>query len=208
MFSLPPATARHQQLPKKAVYARYELKAGQKAGLDADISRMDIVALISPETVPALAPGNDIKDFYVLAVQLKRRAFDPKSISLLARLIPQRIVFALQYAGCTQFAVFHSRLFLSAWSTDAQAVLPLAGLNLDAAWENLVKVIGQVEVADGRSLTEQIETDEKQARVLSKIVALQKKLAGNKQPRRKRLYFEEIKKLKEQLNGQTKNAEP
>ncbi len=208
MFGLPPTTARHQPLPKKAVYARYELKAGQKAELDADISRMDIVALIAPETVPALAPGNDVKDFYVLAVQLKRRAFDPKNISLLARLIPQRIVFALQYAGSTQFAVFHSRLLLSAWCTDEQAAIPLSGLNLDAVWENLVKVIGQVEVAGGGSLTEQIEADAKQSRLLRKIAALQKKMAGDKQPRRKRLYFEEIKKLKEQLNGQTKNAEP
>ena len=72
-------------------------------------------------------------------------------------------------------------------------------LHLDAVWENIVKVIGHIEVADGQTLTEQIDDNDQRAKLLAQIVTLERKMANEKQPRRKREYFEQIKKLKEQI---------
>lgn len=116
MYGLPITTERKKQLPKKAVYAKFDLKPSQRDGFDADVSRMDIVAALSPATLPAIAAGENIKNIYVLAVQLKRKDYDSKSIVLLSRLIPQNILFALQFEADTQFAVYHAdRLIRSAW---------------------------------------------------------------------------------------------
>ena len=55
MYGLPHTTEIRKQLPKKAIYAKFELKPAQRDGFDADVSRIDIVAVVSPTTVPAVA---------------------------------------------------------------------------------------------------------------------------------------------------------
>lgn len=200
MYSLPPSTEIKKQLPKKALYAKFDWKPAQRERFDAYIARMDIVAVVSPATLPALAEGTEVKECYVLAVQLKRKAYDSKNLLLLTKLIPQNMVFALQYGTQTQFAVYHTRLITSAWQPTESALLPVSGLNLDAVWENMVKHIGQIEVESGNTLAEQIAADDQRAQLLAQIATLEKKMANEKQPRRKWEYFEEIKKLKTLLS--------
>lgn len=200
MYGLPISTEIKKQLPKKAVYAKFALKPSQRDGFDADVSRMDIVAVLSPDTLPTLAAGENIKGIYVLAVQLKRKDYDSKSIVLLSRLIPQNILFVLQFETDTQFAACHAdRLIRSAWMPTGEAKITLSGLNLDAVWENIVKSIGGIEVEQGNTLEEQIQANEQRAKVLAQIATLERKMANEKQPRRKREYFEMIKELKSNI---------
>lgn len=119
MYGLPQTTEIRKQLPKKAIYVKFELKPAQRDGFDADVSRIDIVAVVSPTTVPAIASGEDIKEFYVLDVQLKKKDYDEKNIAMLSKLIPQNILLALQYEDETQLAVYHTKLIKSAWKSTA-----------------------------------------------------------------------------------------
>lgn len=200
MYGLPIATERKKQLPKKAVFAKFDLKPSQRNGFDANVSRMDIVAVLSPATLPTLAVGENIKDIYVLAVQLKRKDYDSKSIILLSRLIPQHILLAMQFEADTQFAVYHAdRLIRSAWMPTEEAKITFSGLDLDAVWENIVKSIGGIEVEQGNTLENQIQANEQRAKNLAQIATLERKMANEKQPRRKREYFEMIKKLKSNI---------
>lgn len=199
MYGLPVSTELKRQLPKKAIYAKFDLKPAQRDSFDADIARIDIVAVISQATIPALNEGTEVKEFYVLDVQMKRREYDSKNILLLTRLITQHMVFALRYDDKVQFAVFHTKLFTTAWHPVGQTTLPLSGLNLDSVWENIVKGIGQIEVADGNTLIGQIADNDQRAKLLVQIATLERKMAKEKQPRRKREYFEQIKKIKEQI---------
>ena len=199
MYGLPQTTEVRKQLPKKAIYAKFELKPSQREGFDADIARIDIVAVISPSTVPAIAEGKEVKEIYLLTLQMKRKEYDSKNIDLLTKLIPQRMVFALQFEEQTQFAIYHTKLISSVWQTTEEATLPLSVLTLDAVWENIVTHIGQIEVTEGNTLTEQITANDQRAKVLAQIATLERKIANEKQPRRKREYFEQIKKLKNQI---------
>ena len=70
MYGLPQSTITKKQLPKKAIFAKFDLKPSQREGFDADIARIDIVAVVNPTTVPAVGDGSEVKEFYVLAVQL------------------------------------------------------------------------------------------------------------------------------------------
>ena len=76
MYGLPQTTEVRKQLPKKAIYAKFELKPSQRESFDADIARIDIVAVVSTSTVPALNVGTEVKEFYLLAVQLKRKDYE------------------------------------------------------------------------------------------------------------------------------------
>lgn len=199
MLNLPKCTEVKKQLPKKAIYAKFGLTPSQRENFDADIARIDIVAVISPATLPALAEGTEVKGVYVLAVQMKRREYDTKNIVLLTKLIPQKMVFALQFGEQTRFAVYYTRLITSDWQPIESAMLPILGLNLDAVWENMVKHIGRIEVEKGNTLAGQIAADDQWNKLLSQIASLEKKMAKEKQSRRKREYFEEINKLKSQI---------
>ena len=199
MYGLPQTTEVRKQLPKKAIYAKYELKSSQRESFDADIARMDIVAVVSTSTVPALNAGAEVKEFYLLTVQLKRKEYDPKNIALLTKLIPQRMVFALQFEEQTQFAIYHTKLISSAWKATEEATIPLSGLNLDVVWENIVTHIGQIDVEEGNTLSEQISTNDQRAKLLAQIATLERKMANEKQPRRKRELFEHIKELKSRI---------
>ena len=199
MYGLPISTERKKQLPKKAIYAKFDLPTAQREGFDADIARIDIVAVVSSATIPALSEGVEVKEFYVLDVQMKRREYDAKNILLLTRLIAQHMVFALRYEDQVQFAIFHTKLFTTTWQSAEQATLPLSGFNLNMVWENIVKEIGQIEVTDGHTLDEQIADNDQRTKLLAQIATLERKMANEKQPRRKREYFEQIKKLKKQI---------
>ena len=201
MYGLPPSTEAKKQLPKKAIYAKFDLKPAQRESFDADVSTLYIVGVVSPRTVPAIAEGEEVKEFYVVSVQLKRKEYDPKNIALLTKLIPQRMVLALHHGDEVQFAIHHTKLITSAWQlfTLNSSLFTLEGLTLDTAWENIVKSIGHIEVKEGNTLTEQIATDDKRAKLLAQIATLERKMAAEKQPRRKREYFEQIKRLKESL---------
>ena len=201
MFGLPVSTEVKKQLPKKAIYARFDLKPSQRDSFDADIARIDIVAVVSTGTVPAIAKGKEVKEIYVLALQMKRKEYDPKNIALLTKLIPQRMVFALQFEEQTQFAIYHTKLLTSAWQflTPNSSFLTLQGLNLDAVWEGIVKRIGQIDVEEGNTLSEQIATNAQREKILAQIAVLERKMAAEKQPRRKRELFEQIKRLKSQI---------
>ena len=169
MYGLPQTTEIRKQLPKKAIYARFDLKPSQRDSFDADIARIDIVAVVSTSTVPALNAGTEVKEFYLLAVQLKRKDYDPKNIALLTKLIPQRMVFALQFEEQTQFAIYHTKLISSGWQATEEATLPLSGLNIDAVWENIVTHIGHIDVEEGNTLSEQIATNAQREKILAQI---------------------------------------
>lgn len=200
MLGLPKATETNKPLPKTLVYKQFSLTAQQRDRFDADISRMAIVNVVSPDTVPALAVGESVKSFYVLAASLKRKDYDAKNIALLAKLIPQHLLFTLQYEDKIQLAIFQEKLFVSPWhNTSNLPVLSLNGLNLDRVWDNIVTTVGSFSIQGENTLKEQIKQDEKRTKLLKRIEMLEKRCRQEKQPRRKVELFEELKQLKNSL---------
>lgn len=197
MLGLPKSTELTQALPKARIFAKFDLKSAQKDHFDADVSRMSIVNVISPRTVPALHKGEIKEIIYVVEVALKRQDYDPKNIQLLCKLIQQNILFVLRFEGKTQLAIYHTKLMTNSWG--AEPDITLAGVDIDAVWENLVKMVGDVEVAEGYTLEEQIHYDEARAKLLKQIEDLEKKSRAEKQPRRKLEMFEELKALRGKL---------
>ena len=203
MFQLPLATAINKPLYKKAVFEKFNLKAIERDRFDADISRMALVARVSTATVPALTKGKEIEGFYVLQVALKRKDYDSKNILKLQKLIPQKLVFALQFEEQTQFCIFHTQLQQSAWMPTAEAAIPLQGLSLDDAWNSIVATIGGLDAQAEESIEEQIIHREQREKLLRQIESLEKQCRTEKQTRKKYELHQQIIKLKEGL----KNAE-
>lgn len=199
MFQLPPATLINKSLYKKAVFEKFNLKTAERDRFDADISKMALVARVSTATVPALKEGAEIKGFYVLQVILKHREYDAKNVLMLNKLIPQKMVFALQYENETQLCVFHTRLQQSDWQPTETATIPLQGLTLDDVWNNIVATIGDLDATAEESIEEQIVNREQREKILRQIEVLEKQCRTEKQTRRKYELYQEIEKLKKEL---------
>lgn len=193
MLGLPKATEISQQLPKKAIFAKFGLKPAQREHFDDDISRMLIVNAISPTTIPTLRKGSEVECIYVVEVMLKKPDYDPKNLLLLCELIPQRMVFALRYADQLQLAISHTKLITGRWQNQEAVSLQLQGIDLDEVWGNLVIAIGEIGIEDDHSLEEQIAIDEAKRKLLKEIEQLEKKARNEKQPRKKLELFEELR---------------
>ena len=199
MFSLPANTLINQPLYKKTVFEKFNLKTVERERFDADISKMALVARISPATVPALAEGQETKGFYVLQVTLKHQDYDVKNILLLQKLIPQQIVYALEYESQTQLCVFHTRLQQSDWRNTESTEIPLRGLTLNEVWENIVAVIGGLDAQAEKTIEEQIIHREQREKLLHQIEALEKRARTERQTRKKYELHQQIIKLKKEL---------
>ena len=199
MYNLPPQCAINKPLFKKAVFEKFNLKAAERERFDADISRMALVARVSSATVPALTKGKEIEGFYVLQVTLKRKDYDTKNILMLQKLIPQKMVFDMQYEEQTQFCIFHTRLQQSSWMTTNEAAIPLQGLSLDDVWNNIVATIGGLDAQAEQSIEEQIIHREQREKLLRQLESLEKQCRTEKQTRKKYELHQQIIKLKEEL---------
>lgn len=191
MLGFPKTTEVNKQLPKKAIYSKFQLNNVAKAKIDADISRITIVNEISSERIN-IAAGENIKSFFVINVLLKKKEFDPKTIVTLSRLVPQNIMFVLEYQDEVKLAINHTRLIQSQWMLKEDATIELKGMNLDTVWENIVVQVGDVDIKDGNTLEEQIIANEQQAKLQKEIARLEKQARAEKQPKKK---FELVQKI-------------
>ena len=196
MFGLPVHTEVGTQLPKKSIYAKFAMNSSEKDKFDADISRIVIANAVGSQHLPE---GEKVKSFYVLAVQLKHKEYDPKNIVSLVKLINQNILLALTYESEVQLAVYCTRLVTSNWQSTEEVSIPLNGLNLDAVWDNIVASIGDIMITDGKSVAEQIVEDDAHAKLMKQIEQLEQKARTEKQPRKKLELFEKLKELKKRL---------
>lgn len=199
MLGLPQSTEVNRPMPKAQLYKKFELKQVQRDAFDADIARMEIVNFIAPQTLPGIAEGTEVKAVFVVDVELKRPDYDTKNILLIAKLIPHRIIFALRHDDKVRLAVYHTKLFTAPWqplTPNASNLIPLNGLNLDAVWQNIVAFVGELEVAEGNSLTEQIRVDDERTRLMRQIESLERQMRSISQPRRQRELYAHLKLLK------------
>lgn len=212
MLGLPKITEMSKQLPKKAIYTKFQMNTAAKEKIDADISRITIVNEIAPSKVNIPA-GDEVSSFFVLLVSLKRKDFDEKTVATLSKLIPQNILFVLEYAGESKLAIYRTKIIQSEWKPTDKQNIELQGLNLDKVWENIVK---NVELGirneklnawdDNLSLDENIALHERQEKLQKEIARLEKQARAEKQPKKKFELVQKIKTLKKELEENKNNG--
>ena len=198
MLGLPQLTETSKQLPKKAIYTKFQMNTATKEKIDADISRITIVNEIAPNKVNIPA-GEDVKSFFVLLVSLKKKEYDEKTIATLSKLIPQNILFVLEYENESRLAIYHTKVMQTVWMPTEKQKVDLKGLNLDTVWENIVIAVGRVNIEKGNTLDEQIEINDKKQKLEKEIARLEKQARAEKQPKKKFELVQRIKVLTNQL---------
>ena len=198
MLGLPKTTEMSKQLPKKAIYTKFQMNTAAKEKIDADISRITIVNEIAPNkgNIPS---GENVKSFFVLLVSLKKKEYDEKTIAMLSKLIPQNILFVLEYENESRLAIYHTKVMQTDWKPTVEQKVELKGLNLDTVWENIVIAVGGVNIEKGNTLDEQIEINEKKQKLEKEIAKLEKQARAEKQPKKKFELVLKVRSLKQEM---------
>ena len=198
MLRLPKATELSKQLPKNAIYAKFQMNTAEKAKIDADISRITIVNEVSADKVH-IAAGEQVKFFFVLLVALKKKDFNDKTITTISKLIPQNMLLVLECGDEAKLATYHTKLMQTEWKQKEELSIDLKGLNLDAVWENIIIQIGGITVDQGNTLDEQIAVDEQRRKIQKEIDRLTKAARNEKQPKKRFELAQKANVLKKQL---------
>lgn len=198
MLGLPKTTELSKQLPKNAIYAKFQMNTAEKAKIDADISRITIVNEVSADKVH-IAAGEQVKFFFVLLVALKKKDFNDKTITTISKLIPQNMLLILECGDEAKLATYHAKLMQTEWKRKEELSIDLKGLNLDAVWENIIIQIGGITVDQGNTLDEQIAVDEQRRKIQKEIDRLTKAARNEKQPKKRFELAQKANVLKKQL---------
>ena len=193
MLNLPKSTELNKQLTKKAIYAKFQMSPAAKAKFDTDISRINIVGEISPNTT-GIAQGQTVSSIFVLQVVLKQRNFQQSTIAQISKLIDQNMLLILDCGTDRKLAIYHTKLIQTDWVPADACTIELKGLDLDSVWENFITQVGGITIQQGNTLDEQIAADEEQAKLKKEIARLEKLARAEKQPKRK---FELVTKIQE-----------
>ncbi|XKM13843.1 DUF4391 domain-containing protein [Orbaceae bacterium ac157xtp] len=198
MLGLPKLTELDQQIAKKTIYAKFQLNNATKDRIDADIAKITLVNEVSAEKIN-LAKGSEIESFFVVLVQLKTSDFNETSIITLSKLIPQNMLFVLQYADKAKLAVYQNKLMQTDWYPIDELTVELKGLNLDRVWQNIILQIGQFAIEQGNTLEQQIIINDKKKKLVLSIERLETQARKERQPKKTFELVQKINKLKKEL---------
>jgi len=201
MYGLPTSTAIEKQLPKKQIYDKFALTPKQREAFDADVAKLSISAVLSPQSIPALQASEEVQSIYVLTIQLKKQNYDPKNILLLTKLIPQHMVLVLRHDEQAQVVAFHTRLINSIWQPAEQIQVPIQGLSMNIVWENIIKWAGAIEVKEDKTLVEQIANNARKKYLETQISIYDGLVSREKQQRKAFEYFKHLRELQEELKS-------
>lgn len=193
MLGLPKSTEVNKQLAKSMIYTKFKMNTKEKAEIDEDISKITIINEVTATKIN-VAEGENVKSFFVLLIQLKRKDFDEKTIIKISKLIPQNMLLILEYDKKAKLATYNTRLIHSDWNDTENLSIELNGLNLDDIWEKTVMSLEGGFWNEELSLEENIILREKREKLQKEIAKLEKQARSEKQPRKK---FELVQKINE-----------
>ena len=140
MIDFPVSTLVHRRLPKDAFYKHLPLSAALKSSFVSDVEELSVANSLTKKNLN-LEKETNTKEILLLAIILKKKAFDGKIIEVIARQNPHKLVFLLSYEQEARLAVYHKKLYYSAWMPEDDIELTLSGSTLDAIWDDLVRQI-------------------------------------------------------------------
>lgn len=208
MLGLPTSTEMKKQLPKTLFSQKMGLKSEDKRLIDENVKRLDLVNQLSLQTIPAIAIGVKVKTIYILKATLKKKNYSLKALSLILKMIPQKVVLVITYEGESQLAVFDEQIIFSEWQDDSYwtelAPLVINGADLDAVWISLKMQIRGIVLSSDKDLTEEVFAEEcRQMKALEdirrRLTKLKERCYREIQPRKRFALHCEVRSLEKKI---------
>lgn len=196
MLGLPLQTELKKQIAKSQFIERGEFKRGEQGRFDEYISSVFVVNEINARNV-AVADDGEIKQFFVLLVEVKKKETDDVSLKIIEKSIKQHKIIVLKYKNEYKCLAFYGGLIQTEWGPLDGFDVTLQGTTVIALWENIIRQLGHIKVAENKTLLEQIEENEKREKLLKEIERLEDKSRKAVQPKEKMKFHQQAMALKE-----------
>lgn len=201
-LGLPSTVLVEKAMPKKLFYEFLATTAAVKDEFVRLIERIDMVASIKEETLHILA-GGEVDEIDVLGLCL--RAGDGgdaevpyAAIDLIAKCVPNKVLFACEANGTVKLLVRRDRLYETTWLPCGEASVELRGATLSELWDSLSS---QVVFGDGSPIdfTGRVERKNRIEVLQSELVAVNKKRKNEKQIAKRNALFDRARAIKQEL---------
>ena len=209
-FGLPDSTLFDRRVPKQKFYENLPITAALKRSFVDEIVSIRWRNKLAATTLN-LAKGAAVTEVEVFEIELTGERLNEDVLRQMDSLIPYHLLFMLSNAGRAQAWIGYkeatamgekafkvSRYYHTDWMPRESLRLTLAGLNMDAVYENLVRQIaGDTLQADsGESLKESVARDEVKERLEKQIATIESKMRKEKQLNRRMEMNAELKRIK------------
>ena len=198
MIKLPQSTEFDKRIPKQTFYENIKISSAIKRVFIDEIKGIYWKNKISTSTLN-VESGENVEEIQILELQLYQPKLDYSVLQVIKGGIPYHIVFLLTCEDESQLVAFHSKMFCTEWVSNEELELNISGLTLDDIWNNFVIQIGDIEITDNRTLDEQIEEDNRVAKIKKEIEKLERMAKKEVQPKRKFELHQEILRLKDKI---------
>lgn len=211
MLGLPASTEFNKRIPKQKFYDHADLSSTLKRYFVEQIKSIYWVNKIAPSVVN-LEKGKYVTEIEVIEIHLYSPELNEGVLKLVNKTIPYHILFLLEYDQKYQVWIEYkpsfeadkgsakaARYYHTEWQPEENLSIHLDGLNMDEAWDNMVLAVSGIKLEHGRSLEEQIAIEDKRVNLEDQITRLEKKVWGERQPKRKFELNQELKSLKKEL---------
>jgi len=211
MLGFPQTTEFNKRIPKQKFYENMDVSPALKRVFVEQIKLIHWRNKIAPTTIN-IAPGEAVNEIEVIEIKVNQQSLHEAVLRQIDKNIPYHILFILScgnkmqawtgYKEATEggnkaFKV--NKYYHTDWMLEDELTLDLEGLNMDAVWENFIIQVGGVELEQGNTLDEQIETDDLKEKLKKDIEKLEKQARNEKQPNKKFQLASQVKALKKQL---------
>ena len=195
MIDFPVSTIVHRRLPKEAFYKHLQLSTALKSRFVSDVEELSVENSLTKKNLN-LEKETNTNEILLLAIILKKKAFDGKIIEVIARQNPHKLVFLLSYEQEARLAVYHKKLYYSAWMPEDEIELTLSGSTLDAIWDNLVR---QIALHSPEPLEQQLKHQDEIDR-LNKLIKKTEAAAWKEvQPKKRFAIYTRLQEYKQKL---------
>jgi RNAse (barnase) inhibitor barstar len=198
MIQIPLGKTLNKTIPKEAFFRNLDITPDIKNKFVTDIKKISLAHSISPLTCN-LSAGEEVKEINIINIELKKQEADLRVLEKIAKQMPFKIIFSLNYEGERQVVIFHNKLFKTGWSSNKTIQPEFQGLNLDDLWKYLVSEVGEFEIKIEEELDEVIEQNNQIEKIKKQIAVLENKIQREKQFNMQVELNSKLKELRKQL---------
>lgn len=202
MIQFPSVTVIGRVMPKEAFYKRLTLSNELKEKFVSDVRRITLSNSLTAATLN-LEAGAEIGEILVLTIDLKKRQFDGRIVENIARQNQHKLVFLLRFEDDAQLAVYHAKLYVTAWLPYDEITLTAKGFTLDVVWQGFLEQIalqdGLIEHKPDEDIDTKLRRQEMILKLQKDIGKLEKRTMGEVQPKKKFELYQRLQELTKML---------
>lgn len=198
MLNLPSTVLVNRVMPKKVFYEHLKTTAAIKEQFVQQIERIEMVASIKEASIHI--PGDkDVAEIDVLALYLKGADVPYEAIELVARSIPNKLLFVCLADESCKLLVRRDRLYETGWMHADDTKLELVGSTLGELWDSIVS---QVVFGDANSvdLNSRLERKRRSEALRLELEQVERKRRLEKQISKRNALFDRKRAIEAELS--------